>query len=246
MNRADFYAHLRRRNSGVFGTSLSQSQVDGIEGILDAFEKVGDGKDDTLAYALATAYHETARRMVPVREGLASTDAGARRAVNNLARRRGPNSAVAKYAKPQPPHGHVYYGRGHVQLTWKENYAKSSDDVGHDLVKHPDKMLDPIISANLLIIGLLDGRWNGQGHGLRHYLDRGDVRHARRTVNIMDKADQIAGYHNAFLAAIEAAGGAASEPAPEPEPEPEPEPSGAEALLARIGAMISAFKKGNT
>ena len=243
MDRAIFYASLRKRDSGVFGTSLSQSQVDGIEGILDAFEKVGDGKDDTLAYALATAYHETARRMVPVREGLASTDAGARRAVNNLARRRGPNSAVAKYAKPQPPHGHVYYGRGHVQLTWKENYAKSSEDVGHDLVADPDKMLDPIISANLLIIGLLDGRWNGQGHGLRHYLDRGDVRQARRTVNIMDKADQIAGYHNAFLAAIEAAGGVA---APTPEPEPAPEPSGAEALLARIGAMISAFKKDNT
>ena len=243
MDRAIFYASLRKRDSGVFGTSLSQSQVDGIEGILDAFEKVGDGKDDTLAYALATAYHETARRMVPVREGLASTDAGARRAVNNLARRRGPNSAVAKYAKPQPPHGHVYYGRGHVQLTWKENYAKSSEDVGHDLVADPDKMLDPIISANLLIIGLLDGRWNGQGHGLRHYLDRGDVRQARRTVNIMDKADQIAGYHNAFLAAIEAAGGVA---APAPEPEPTPEPSGAEALLARIGAMISAFKKDNT
>ena len=30
MNKSDFYAALRRRNSGVFGTSLSQAQVDGM------------------------------------------------------------------------------------------------------------------------------------------------------------------------------------------------------------------------
>ena len=240
MDRAAFYASLRKRNSGVFGTSLSQTQVEGIEGILDAFADVGDGRDDTLAYALATAYHETARRMVPVREGLAATDAGARRAVNDLARRRGPSSAVAKYAKPQPPHGHVYYGRGHVQLTWKENYERSSPDAGADLVAHPDKMLDPVLSARILILGLLDGRWNGHGHGLRHYLDRGDVRQARRTVNILDKADQIAGYYRAFLAAIEAAGGA---PRPAPRatlPDPDQHAGGIiAAILAALAALFA-------
>ncbi len=67
MNRSAFYAALRRRASGVFGTSISQRQVRGIEGILDAFATHGDGRAKTLAYALATAYPETARRMVPVR-----------------------------------------------------------------------------------------------------------------------------------------------------------------------------------
>lgn len=209
MNKQAFYNSLRKRNSGVFGTSLSQMQVEGIEGILTAFEQVGDGKASTLAYALATAYHETARRMVPVREGLAQTDAGARRAVANLARKRGPKSAVARYAKPQPPYGHVYYGRGHVQLTWMDNYRSSSADAGVDLVKLPDAMLDPKTSARVLFKGLLDGRWNGRGHGLRYYLDKGDLRGARRTVNITDKWELIAGYHKAFLAAIKAGGGVA-------------------------------------
>lgn len=207
MSRQAFFAYLRKRNSGVFGTSLSQAQVDGINGILDAFATHGDGNADTLAYALGTSYHETGGRMVPVREGFAKTDAGARRAVNALARKRGPGSAVAKYAQPTGPYGHVYYGRGHVQLTWLENYRASSKDAGVDLVKHPDKMLDPEISARVLFKGLLDGRWNGKRKGLRHYLDKGDLKNARRTVNVLDKWQDIAGYHNAFMAAIEAAGG---------------------------------------
>lgn len=36
MNRTLFYAHLRRHDSGVFGTSLSQQQVDGMGALLDA------------------------------------------------------------------------------------------------------------------------------------------------------------------------------------------------------------------
>jgi hypothetical protein len=246
MNKAAFYAHLRRRDSGVFGTSLSQKQVDGMEGILDAFAQVGDGRRSTLAYALATAYHETGRRMVPVREGFALTDEGARRAVNNLAAKRGPKSAVAKYAQPQPPHGHVYYGRGHVQLTWLDNYRRSSADAGVDLVKNPDAMLDPVISARVLILGLIDGRWNGHGHGVGHYLPHDPV-NARRTVNVLDKAQQIAGYYRAFSAALAAAGVPKDgvgwtapgrlPPAPERPVQPQPTPN----LLALIGRLISAI-----
>ena len=199
MNCAAFYAFLRKRSSGVFGTSLSQRQVNGMEGILDAFETHGDGREKTLAYALATAYHETARRMVPVRETLAKSDAQARYRLRH-----------AKYAKPQPPYGHSYYGRGQVQLTWKQNYANSSKDAGVNLVKHPDKALDPVIGARVLIKGLLDGRWSGRGKGIAHYLPTNgpdDLKNARRTVNITDKWKTIAGYYRSFMNAIEAGGG---------------------------------------
>lgn len=214
LDRKAFFAALRRKDSGLFGTSLTQSQVQGIEGILDAFVEVGDRFRDTLAYALATAYWETGRRMIPVREGFATTDAGARRAVERLAAKRGPKSAVAQYAKPAGPHGHVYYGRGHVQLTWLENYAASSADAHVDLVKHPDAMLDPKISARVLIKGIMDGRWNRRGQGIRHYaeadgdpdMDHDDLVAARRTVNVQDKAAEIAVYAKAFEAALIAGG----------------------------------------
>jgi hypothetical protein len=253
MNRAKFYEALRPRTSGVFGTSISAGQVQGIEGILDAFVTHGDGNEKTLAYTLATAYHETGARMVPVREGFASTDAGARKAVNNLAKKRGPSSAVARYAQPTGKYGHVYYGRGHVQLTWMENYDRSSKDAAYDLVAYPDKMLDPVISARVLIRGLLDGRWNGTGKGIAFYLDVDDLKGARRTVNGTDKWELIAGYYHAFLKAIKAAGGI-----PEPQlvvvDDPGPKPATTPAVVTRqpvagnwlatlLEAIMKAFKR---
>lgn len=217
MNREAFFAAVRK---GLFNGRMSQSQVDGINGLLAAFDQVGDRDQDTLAYGLATAHHETGRRMVPVREGFDKTDAGARKAVAALARKRGPESAVARYAQPAGPHGHVYYGRGHVQLTWLENYAESSADAGVDLVKDPDKMLDPVISARVLFRGLMDGRWNGRGKGLSHYegadhfLSDAEAEEARRTVNVKDKAALIAGYHRAYFNALSAAGWKPSGPVP--------------------------------
>ncbi|RTL05368.1 hypothetical protein EKK58_08185 [Candidatus Dependentiae bacterium] len=195
-----------------FFGSYTQEQVNGINGIIKAFREVGDGDIDTLAYALATAYHETGKRMSPVREGFAKTDKGARNAVAKLAEKRGPDSAVAKYSKPVGPYGHVYYGRGHVQLTWQHNYRNASKDAGVDLERYPDKMLDPEISARVLIRGIMDGRWNGQGKGIDFYegeddtLSREEAIQARRLVNVQDKALTIAVYFEQFYNALKAAG----------------------------------------
>lgn len=239
MDRAIFFAALRRRASGVFGTSLTQGQVDGINGILDAFATHGDGRDKTLAYALATAYHETGARMVPVREGFAKDDASARRIV-----------AKRAYGQPAGKYGHVYYGRGVVQITWLKNYDTSSADASYDLVAYPDKMLDPAISARILIKGLLDGRWNGAGKGIATYLPTNgpdDLKNARRTVNVTDKWELIGGYYTAFLSAIKEAGGVpVNAPTPQPVPVPqqkpvtiEPQPISDGNWLAAILAIIS-------
>lgn len=208
-NAGRFFAAVR---TDLFGGKLNQGQVNGMDGIIQAMTEVGDGDQDTLAYALATTYHETGMRMLPVREGFGETDAQSRARVNALARKRGPDSNVAKYAKPAGPYGHVYYGRGYPQLTWLENYEKCSKEAGVDLVKNPDAMLDPRISARVLICGIMDGRWNGQGKGLDFYegaddyLDDAEAIQARRTVNVQDKARLIAGYHRKFYAALSAAG----------------------------------------
>ena len=193
MNKEKFFDSVR---SSLFGGNLSSEEVKGMEGILDAFKAVGDGSPKTLAYALATAYHETGRKMVPVREGFATTDKSARDMVKRYARR---------YATPIPPYNHVYYGRGHVQLTWAENYKNSSKDAGVDLFQFPDQMLDPLISAKILIVGLIDGRWNAKAKGIGYYLPkngRDDLQNARRTVNITDKWSEIGGYYTKFLSAV--------------------------------------------
>lgn len=210
MDRARFFSAVRL---SLFGGKLTTSQVKGMEGILDAFAQVGDGRAKTLGYGMATAFHETGKGMVPMREGCwrnpPGTDAQARAAVGALARKLGAGSAPARYVKPLPPYGHVYYGRGLPQLTWGDNYKASSADAGVDLFAEPDAMLDPRISARVLIRGIQDGRWNGLRLGIAHYLpDAGpdDLQGARRTVNVTDKWELIAGYHRKFLAALEGAG----------------------------------------
>ena len=223
-----FFDTIRRT---LFDGSLTQPQVDGIKGLLKAFDLVGDKDQDTLAYGLATAFHETGARMVPVREGFAKTDAGARAAVAKLAKKRGPKSAVARYAQPVGPYGHVYYGRGHVQLTWMNGYRDSSADAGTDLVANPDAMLDPVISARVLFRGLMDGRWNGQGKGVGAYegaddhLSDAEAAEARRTINGKDKALEIARYHRRFYDALDLAGWKPSAPKPAIPPPPPPRES---------------------
>lgn len=192
MNRSTFYTALRR--SGIPGfAKLSQSQVTGIEGILNAFPIVGDRRIKTLAYVLANARREVGSGMVPVREGFKKTDLEARAYV----KRQG-----YKYAKEI--NGHVYYGRGYVQLTWHENYVKEG------IADNPDFALDPKWAAELMIQGIMDGRWNGQRKGLSYYLPNGgpdDLKNARRTVNITDHWDEIADYYRRFVLVIVEAGG---------------------------------------
>ncbi len=210
MNREAFYAEIRK-DKDVFGSSIGSSQFKGIQGILAAFETHGDGRDGTLAYALATAYHETGGGMLPVKETVFAGHKDKNPSDETVAKRLDAWAArtgrTNRYWDRTPPYGHRYFGRGLVQLTHAENYKASSDDAGVDLVRKPDYALDPEIAARILIRGLLDGRWNGKGKGIVYYLDRGDLKNARRTVNITDKWDVVAKYHKAFLRAIQAAGG---------------------------------------
>lgn len=187
-----FFAFARR---APFGNRLTQEQVAGCEAILNAW--TGDD-DRQLAYVLATAFHETAGTMAPVREGSTPsrrlTDAQARRVV-----------AHRRYGKPDPETGHVYYGRGDPQLTWLRNYEKMGKALGVDLVRNPDLMLDPVYSKKALIVGMVDGMFTGRKLSDYFTADKEDPEGARRIVNGTDKASLIAGYYKNFLDSLKAA-----------------------------------------
>ena len=66
INRKFFFNHCREV---LFTGRLTPAQVDGMSFILDVWEANHASKDDRwLAYALATAFHETAFTMQPIRE----------------------------------------------------------------------------------------------------------------------------------------------------------------------------------
>jgi predicted chitinase len=170
----------------LFAGSMTSHQVNGMNAILSAWQAACPDADARwLAYALATAYHETARTMQPIRE-------------YGLGRGR-------SYGTPDPQTGQVYYGRGLVQLTWKMNYAKLGARIGVDLVNHPDLALDPVNAASIMILGMTEGDFTTEKFADFFNEDENDPIGARRIINGQDCAAQIAVYCGHFLAAIDAA-----------------------------------------
>lgn len=185
-----FFDHVRKP---LFGGRLTALQVSGMEAKIKRF------KEDQFplswaAYALATSYHETARRMQPVKEGLNASEAWRKR---NL-----------RY--------YPWYGRGDVQLTWEDNYKRADRELGlgGSLVNNLDLALNPDISAEIMARGMKEGWFSGDKKG-RHTLQRHlpnpegtrtQFKQARRIINLMDKADQIAGYALTFQEALKKVG----------------------------------------
>lgn len=203
LNRKVFFDGIR---NGPFPGRLSKAQVDGINDLLDVWEQHGTDDPRHLAYALATSYHETGGRMQPVREGFKETDAAARAYVQKHYGKKGPKW----YCWPSGPHGHVYYGRGDVQLTWEEGYAEMGGILGLPLVRNPDLALKGSVSKRILVEGMLRGvssKGDFTGKALEDYFNAttDDPIGARRIVNGKDRAKLIAGYHEAFLEDIKAA-----------------------------------------
>lgn len=196
LDRKTFFKEVR---NAPFPGKLTQSQVDGMSDLLDAWEAAGTEDERHLAYTLATDFHETGGKMQPVREGFKSTDKAARYVVRNR-----------KYGKPAGPHGHVYYGRGDVQLTWYDNYVRMGRILDLPLAEKPDIALQSKVSKRILVEGMLHGQSNRgdfTGKSLEDYFNdvTDDPFNARRIINGMDKAQLIAGYHHAFLEAVDAA-----------------------------------------
>lgn len=221
MNRSVFFDRVRAR---PFAGALTQGQVDGLDRLLDEAERIGLADRGQLAYILATSFHETARRMQPVRETLASSDAAAIRILDAAWKAGGLPWVKTAYWRPDA-NGKSWLGRGDVQLTWKANYERMGELIGIDLVADPDLALDPAVSARVLFEGMLAGA-SGRGDFTRSKLEdfvggdrRGlkDFTAARVVVNGTDKAATIAAHAVAFLEALDAAEwsvGAAEEPEP--------------------------------
>jgi hypothetical protein len=180
--------YFEKVRSDLFAGAMTQQQVDGqnvIIGLWD-YQATGSPMSDLrwLAYLLATVYHECATKMWPV------TEYG--------------DQAYLESREYWP-----YIGRGFVQLTWRENYERASAILGliddRDLVDHPDIALDSLIAARCLFRGCAEGWWTGKKLGDYFNDERDDPINARQIVNGNDRDELIAGYHDTFLAALEAA-----------------------------------------
>lgn len=172
------------------GPTLTADEVSGCQAIVAACRDARWGAAWT-AYALATAFHETAGTMQPIRE---------------YGRGKGRKYGVVG------KHGQVAYGRGYVQLTWDFNYERADRELGlgGKLLANFDLALDKAIAAQIMTRGMAEAWFTGKGND--HYLPtngpatRAQFKEARRIINGVDKADLIAGYALSFQSALIAGG----------------------------------------
>jgi hypothetical protein len=171
-----------------------------------------------MAYVLASIFHETGKKMSPVRETFATTDEDAIARLDH-AWKRGQLPWVSKPYWAIDRDGKSWFGRGHIQLTHKENYLKQQDKlkahhlrgegVPYAVADDPSLALNPDTSVMIAVLGMKDGDFTG--NRLSDHIRPGYANYlrARRIVNGMDRAVRIAGYAHDFERAIRAAGNGA-------------------------------------
>jgi hypothetical protein len=190
---------------------MSQDQVDGQEAILSVWEwipvKFPDIELDLrwLSYMLATTYHETSQEMQPIEEY-------------------GRGDGM-EYGEVDPETGQTYYGRGFVQTTWRENYARADEELdltGADSCEwHAENQLEPVIAAKTMFKGMYEGWFRSDSSGKqtlpRYFSATVDDAYMAREIINGDKTkvpswsggvsigNLIKGYHLDFLAALNAA-----------------------------------------
>jgi len=168
----------------LFNGSLDQAQVDALIFIVSYCTQYELTYPEA-AYLLATIYHETGlpngyRTMQPIKE------AG--------------SEAYLRSKKYYP-----YIGYGYVQLTWKENYERVGKLIGVDLVKNPEKALEPLIAIQIAIKGMLNGWFTGLGFRRKRPVSKYNKQQyiaARNIINGKDKAELIAKYAIIFERAL--------------------------------------------
>lgn len=173
---------------------LKQSQVDGLEMILGFMERDSHLSDIRyVAYMLATVKHECDESWQPVEE-----------------RGKGRGRPYGEAHLIQEGDGVrkcVYYGRGYVQLTWSTNYARIGKQLGIPLLVHPEMALQPEIAYEIMSRGMREGLFTGMR--LSDYISaqRCDYLNARRIINGLDRAGEIAAYARKFEAILRNATG---------------------------------------
>jgi len=209
IDKVAFYASARK---GIFGGSLDADQVKGMDALFDAYDGYGRGDIRDLANIFGQTKRETGGKMFPIHE-MGGPTYFAKYDKGKLAKQLG---------NTQPGDGARYHGRGFIQITGRANYAKLGKILNVDLVGNPDLALDVKISAHHAYDGDLCGK------KLENYFNDKvtDWQQARRIINGMDHANEVADNSRQFYAALLAAHEPGpSSPVPVPPPEPGPAPA---------------------
>jgi predicted chitinase len=168
--------------------SLNPAKISGIENLLIYIERDPEVNDVRwAAYMMATVKHECADKWQPIEEY-----------------GKGVGKPYGKKVKVKGSDGKdyliAYYGRGYVQLTWKEVYGRMSHalGLGDDLLVHPERVMEPEISYSIMSYGMRKGFFTGKKLADFIHDQICDYKNARKIINGLDKWALIKGYAEKF------------------------------------------------
>jgi putative chitinase len=202
-----FFEQFRK----AFGP-LSSEQVRGLDSMLASIQADPHMTDPRWsAYALATAYHETAHTFLPIKEY-----GGRAYFIRNYG---GHTAKGKRLGNDTAEEGATYAGRGLVQLTGEDNYERAEEDLRREYPeivaeferrtgktfdlsvgdqpndeKDADNAMDSAIAYCILSYGMRHGRFTGKK--LTDYISGSICNYlgARRIINSTDKDSLIAQY----------------------------------------------------
>jgi len=223
MDRQQFFAAVR---TSVFGGTLAQNQVDGINAILDGCAALHVSDQRHIAYILATPMIETGGTYVPGTESLNySVEALIAKFGNRITREQanrygrsksqvadqqaianiiyGGTWGAKNLGNTQPGDGWNFRGRGLAQVTGRGNYQRFEAMLYISFVGNPSLMTVLEDAAKVMIIGMRDGVFTGRKLGDYLTSTSSDWFSARKTVNGVDRAADIERYARAFSKALQ-------------------------------------------
>lgn len=214
MNLATFFDEVRPE----LGGTLSKPQVEGMEALLDAFDRHTVTDPHHAADILANVKRETGGYMYPIKETVfphhKDKDPSDATVISRL--ERAWKAGKLKWVT-EPYWRDGGFGRGQIQLS-HVNYEKMGKRLGIDLAGHPELALVPKISADIAVVGMMEGRFTGKrlsDYTFPEDLDNGPKHHPRRIVNGPDGSDmEIMRDHMMFYNALMKAGYTVEAPEP--------------------------------
>ena len=176
----------------LFG-KLNQEQVDAMDWYFDTFPELITIPQ--MAYALATAFHETAQTMQPI------TEYGNEAYFDKYE----PGTPIGdSLGNTEPGDGAKYKGRGYVMITGRSNYQRAQDELGPPFIDTPELACDSEFARKIMRQGCFEGWFTGKK--IEDYIsgETKDYYNARRVINGTDQAEKIAGHADVFEKALEA------------------------------------------
>ncbi len=146
-----------------------------------------------IAYLLATVKWETAHTFKPIHE-LGSLSYFDKYEPGTILGHNLGNTEVGD--------GFLFRGRGYVQITGRANYSHIGLLLGVDLVSNPDLALDPDVAYKIASGGMHHGWFTGRRLSQFMTGDTPDFINARRIINSLDHASEIAAFAQTFLALL--------------------------------------------